>query len=110
MSDSSLKPFVIRPSASFALAGRVEPRDAERPATDPDGGAPALLRAAPPQVVLLGRRVLGGADGSSQRFVCSSSGVPSSCVHEGRFEAELCTSMQPGEGNQKQDEGAGTMW
>jgi hypothetical protein len=47
---------------------------------------------------------LGGADGSfSQRFMCSSS----SCVHEGRLEAELCTSMQPGEGNQKQDGCAG---
>jgi hypothetical protein len=40
-----------------AVAGRVEPRGAERPAADPDGGARALLRAAPPQVVLLGRRV-----------------------------------------------------
>ena len=57
MFDGSMKPFVIRPSASFALAGRVEPRGAKRPAADPDGGAPALLRAAPPQVVLLGRRV-----------------------------------------------------
>lgn len=28
-----------------AVAGRVEPRGAERPAADPDGGARALLRA-----------------------------------------------------------------
>jgi hypothetical protein len=33
-----------------AVAGRVEPRGAERPPPHPDGGARPLLRAAPPQV------------------------------------------------------------
>ena len=40
-----------------AVAGRVEPRGAERPPPDPDGGARALLRAAAAEVLLLGRRL-----------------------------------------------------
>ena len=40
-----------------AVAGRVEPRGAERPPPDPDGGARALLRAAAVEVLLLGRRL-----------------------------------------------------
>ena len=40
-----------------AVAGRVKPRGAERPPSDPDGGARALLRAAAVEVLLLGRRL-----------------------------------------------------
>ena len=40
-----------------AVAGRVKPRGAERPPSDPDGGARALLRAAAAEVLLLGRRL-----------------------------------------------------
>lgn len=54
-----------------AVSGCVEPRGAERPAADPDGGARALLRAAPPQDVLLRlrrvRRVHVAADDDVQR-------------------------------------------